>query len=217
MFSCQSCQKSFKESHNLKNHIKFEHKMAPNGILSCEYCDFKANEVGLNIHSKICLENPMILNVCQKSINENLERSRQLHPPILSPNLPQKCSYCGFKSKKADMKTHTEICQKNHQRSKQLDPPILKPNFPQSKKEKIEIDYSRMEKLGSNKSNQMFPCHSCDKSYTELHSLKNHIKIVHEGAKIYSCNLCDESYTDYKDLNRHYKRAHENQENEVNR
>ena len=109
------------------------------------------------------------------------------------------------------------MSHENLEKSKQLDPPILKPNFPQSKKEKIEIDYSRMEKLGSNKSKEMFPCQSCDKSYTELHSLKNHIKIVHEGAKIYSCNLCDESYTDYKDLNRHYKRVHENQENEVNR
>ena len=59
--------------------------------------------------------------------------------------------------------------------------------------------------------NKTFPCQTCGKSYSEFHSLKNHIKIVHEKAKIFSCKLCDESYSDYRDLSRHYKSVHEEQ------
>ena len=73
-------------------------------------------------------------------------------------------------------------------------------------------------KLG-NHLKKTFSCKTCGKNYSETLSLKNHIKIVHEGAKIYSCNLCDKMFgsrvKDYLELNRHYKTVHENQEKEV--
>ena len=37
------------------------------------------------------------------------------------------------------------------------------------------------------------PCNKCDKSFSKLLNLKNHIQVVHEGKKLFPCKLCDKS------------------------
>ena len=62
-----------------------------------------------------------------------------------------------------------------------------------------------------------FACKFCDKSYTQSHSLKTHIKTVHEGTKQqkkYKCQhpFCKEAFTQAHSLKNHIKRVHtENQ------
>ena len=67
-----------------------------------------------------------------------------------------------------------------------------------------------------------YNCEMCDKSYTQSHNLKTHIKKVHEGTKekeekgprsdhkgIFTCNNCDKSYTQSHNLKTHIKNVHE--------
>ena len=37
-------------------------------------------------------------------------------------------------------------------------------------------------------------CESCGKSYGQKGALKNHVKAVHENAKVFSCGSCDNNF-----------------------
>ena len=52
-----------------------------------------------------------------------------------------------------------------------------------------------------------FSCNSCDKSYTQSHSLKNHQLVVHEGFRL-NCDSCDRSFTQSPSLQKHKKSVH---------
>ena len=54
-----------------------------------------------------------------------------------------------------------------------------------------------------------FSCQTCDKSYTQYHNLKKHIKSAHEGVKKLSCKLCDKSYAHDHKLKNHIKTFHQ--------
>ena len=58
-----------------------------------------------------------------------------------------------------------------------------------------------------------FACKFCDKSYTQAHSLKTHIKTVHEGKKAgkrFKCRypLCTEAFTQSHSLKNHIQKQH---------
>ena len=72
------------------------------------------------------------------------------------------------------------------------------------------IEKSTTIKLEENFENaKTFSCQSCDKSYTQSHILRRHIKNVHEGIKEYSCKFCDKSYTQSHNLKTHIRKVHE--------
>jgi len=50
---------------------------------------------------------------------------------------------------------------------------------------------------------QRFSCNACDKSYTQSHLLKSHIKIVHEGIKTIKCVTCNRYFTQKHSLKIH--------------
>lgn len=52
-----------------------------------------------------------------------------------------------------------------------------------------------------------FSCNSCDKSYTQSHSLKNHQLVVHEGFR-FDCDSCDRTFTQSPSLQKHKKSVH---------
>ena len=56
-----------------------------------------------------------------------------------------------------------------------------------------------------------FTCQLCDKSYTQSHSLKSHVRIVHDGLKAekrYKCPTCREGFTQSHSLKNHIEREH---------
>ena len=44
------------------------------------------------------------------------------------------------------------------------------------------------------KHEKKYSCELCDKSYTQSHSLKSHVKIVHDGKKEFNCADCGKSF-----------------------
>ena len=60
----------------------------------------------------------------------------------------------------------------------------------------------------NNSSVKEFPCKLCEKSYSQPHSLRQHVKNFHEKLKDYSCEHCDTHYTQSHSLRRHIKNAH---------
>ena len=60
----------------------------------------------------------------------------------------------------------------------------------------------------NNSSAKEFPCKLCEKSYSQPHSLRQHVKNFHEKLKDYSCEHCDTHYTQSHSLRRHIKNAH---------
>ena len=53
---------------------------------------------------------------------------------------------------------------------------------------------------------KLFKCTSCDKSFTESHSLQNHIKSIE---KYFKCGLCCKSYMHLRQIKNHIKKFHE--------
>ena len=54
------------------------------------------------------------------------------------------------------------------------------------------------------------PCELCGKSFSDLHSLKEHKKTAHENdGKIFKCKLCDYSNILKRNLASHVKLRHE--------
>ena len=63
----------------------------------------------------------------------------------------------------------------------------------------------------TNQNLKKFTCQHCDKSYTQSHSLKSHVRIVHEGMKAekrYKCPTCKEGFTQSHSLKSHIEREH---------
>lgn len=58
------------------------------------------------------------------------------------------------------------------------------------------------------KAEKLYKCISCDKSYTQSHSLKHHIRLVH-GGQFYECQWCDKAYSDYGRYRSHISIVHE--------
>ena len=53
-----------------------------------------------------------------------------------------------------------------------------------------------------------YPCHKCDKQYTQQNNLTKHIQSAHEGVK-YDCNQCDYQATQQGILTKHIQSKHE--------
>ena len=122
----------------------------------------------------------------------------------------------------------TAPSSKNRKRKEIMDTTVqdsnLKNNFqdsngsPETKKRK-EDDEEKSQNLTNsfdnsinstmnNSSAKEFPCKLCEKSYSQPHSLRQHVKNFHEKLKDYSCEYCDTHYTQSHSLRSHIKRAH---------
>ena len=65
-----------------------------------------------------------------------------------------------------------------------------------------------MDSKINQKSVKRFSCNACDKSYTQSHSLKSHIKIVHDGKKEFNCDICGNSFGRKQALETHLVLVH---------
>ena len=65
-----------------------------------------------------------------------------------------------------------------------------------------------MDSKINQKSKKRFSCNACDKSYTQSHSLKSHIKIVHDGKKDFHCDTCGNTFGRKQALESHHALVH---------
>ena len=53
-----------------------------------------------------------------------------------------------------------------------------------------------------------YKCEFCEKSFSLLYNLKNHIKIIHDCNKVENCNICSKLFSTKGTLTTHIKRVH---------
>jgi KRAB domain-containing zinc finger protein len=54
----------------------------------------------------------------------------------------------------------------------------------------------------------LFKCEHCEKSFKMEFTLKNHIKVVHEGIRV-MCPVCQKPFVDKSCMKRHIENVHE--------
>lgn len=80
----------------------------------------------------------------------------------------------------------------------------------------IKSEYSMEEIKESGKSqhqtsyshSKKFGCEQCEKSFTQAHNLKAHVKSAHENIKDLNCDLCPYASVDRGNLARHMRNHH---------
>ena len=80
-----------------------------------------------------------------------------------------------------------------------------------TKKGTKPVPDSKKKVAKTNQPLKKFTCQLCDKSYTQSHSLKSHVRIVHDGLKAekrYKCPTCREGFTQSHSLKNHIEREH---------
>ncbi|CAH8473476.1 unnamed protein product [Schistosoma guineensis] len=70
---------------------------------------------------------------------------------------------------------------------------------------RISLSSSSEEFISSNRIPQ---CDYCMKKFSTLSYLRMHISTVHEGVRAYSCNICEKSYTQKHSLKKHLRNSH---------
>ena len=179
-FPCQSCDKTYTQSHSLKTHFKKVHE----GLLNSTPTDF-----GIKKRKTVVASPPEEFNNWIEDLNQT------------------KNSISGTKSDVFRETKNDDNVHKGHFLANFVDDDP-KNSFGDNTNEKSTTIKLEKENFDGNKS-ETFSCQSCDKSYTRVQILRRHIKNVHEGIKEYSCQSCDKSYTQSHNLKNHIKKVHE--------
>ena len=56
---------------------------------------------------------------------------------------------------------------------------------------------------------RLFQCSLCEYSFSQKTHLSRHIAVVHEGKKSFKCSICDSTFSRKENLNSHLKSVHE--------
>ena len=155
-FSCNSCDKSYTQSHSLKNHQLVVHE----GFrLNCDSCD------------RIFTQSPS-LQKHKKIVHKDIKIEPK---PILERSISEKkyeCDLCDkIFTQSGSLKRHKETLHRNNEQE-----PILTPN-------NIKIE-PKTDLERSNKPEKSFKCGKCDKCFTQSGSLKRHIENLHRNTEL---------------------------------
>ena len=208
-FSCESCDKSFMKSGNLKNHIKKTHEdIVPKkdhestnslkNIYKCDHCDkIFATSQKLKNHTK------------------SVHKERKSFP----------CELCDDKTfiNSSDLKSHIymnhecHMCGKKFVNKGKLDAHIYSIHIEQQEDKvpvKINIFKSKM-KIDQEKND--YKCNTCGKSFVNEDMLKTHISSNHNSEnkekyivdKVHKCIFCGKKLLK-EELFQHIHKTHEN-------
>ena len=155
-FSCNSCDKSYTQSHSLKNHQLVVHE----GFrFDCDSCD------------RTFTQSPS-LQKHKKSVHKDIKIEPK---PILERSISEKkyeCDLCDkIFTQSGSLKRHKETLHRNNAQE-----PILTPN-------NIKIE-PKTDLERSNKPEKSFKCGKCDKCFTQSGSLKRHIENLHRKTEL---------------------------------
>ncbi|XP_073842798.1 zinc finger Y-chromosomal protein 1-like isoform X1 [Musca autumnalis] len=178
---CEICGSCYAESKSLRAHIRSKHPASIDSNYICEICNDKfTTQIGLDRHSF------------------------RAHPETQTPT-EHKCEICGscYKMKqnltKHMRKEHSlidkeyicEICHTECTTEKGLD-----------------RHFNRMHTEAH--STFKYKCELCARSYTDIKSLRSHIRDKHPLSidSEYMCEICNTRFTSQIGLDRHYDRMH---------
>ena len=212
-FRCNSCNKTFSNSQNLKNHHQsvhdenifrgavifqnkwrnFEaHKKSIDGKkgYKCDECEKRfILSISLKLHKKSFHEK-MTLGDSESAIEDLIHADKvdEVYPHKTEEHTETdiKVNPMMEKSLKLPKKYSCKLCNKSYTQSRNL---------------KCHTKYVH-------ENTTEFSCQFCDKTYAKSQSLRNHFKNVHEGIN-FGCSLCDKKFVKAQNLRNHIKGVHE--------
>ncbi|KAK9874219.1 hypothetical protein WA026_002573 [Henosepilachna vigintioctopunctata] len=234
-YSCSKCDKRFKTSTNLKQHLKY-HKGTRSEI--CTYCGKGfITKPDLFVHEKIHFnQKTYSCEMCHKSFNTH--KNLGTHKLIVhtDPSLwNYVCSFCSKRfPQKSNMTAHVRrhkgeklfechLCQKKFCENGTLKKHILTHSNVRNnrcsecgkeyrERRVMEIHMAKIHGIGDVAipvRTKKYICHICPKAYYDKSKLTRHL-YTHTGEKPFSCHVCEKSFIDKSYLANHIKNTHAN-------
>lgn len=234
-YSCPKCDKRFKTSTNLKQHLKY-HKGTRSEI--CTYCGKGfITKPDLFVHEKIHFnQKTYSCEFCNKSFNTH--KNLGTHKLIVhtDPSLwNYVCSFCNKRfPQKSNMTAHVRrhkgeklfechLCPKKFCENGTLKKHILThSNVRNNRCSECGKEYRERRVMELHKAKvhgigdivvpvriKKYICHICSKAYYDKNKLTRHL-YTHTGEKPFRCEFCDKAFTDKSYLANHIKNTHIN-------
>ncbi|XP_044764554.1 zinc finger protein 714-like [Coccinella septempunctata] len=234
-YSCPKCEKRFKTSTNLKQHLKY-HKGTRSEI--CTYCGKGfITKPDLFVHEKIHFNKKTYsCEICHKSFNTH--KNLGTHKLIVhtDPSLwNYVCNFCNKRfPQKSNMTAHVRrhkgeklfechLCQKKFYENGTLKKHIVTHSNVRNnrcsecgkeyrERRVMEIHMAKVHGIGDVVipiRTKKFVCHICSKAYYDRNKLTRHL-YTHTGEKPFRCEVCDKGFIDKSYLANHVKNTHMN-------
>jgi len=199
LFNCDSCDKTFKTSKNLKEHI---YKMHTAKLMECDFCDktFKRTS-HLKLHLKKIHKNSTdhTCQICNRSfgVRQSLDKHMSYVHGIQDEYTCKICQMKFQQKQAGDFKKHLieihqleiyccHLCHKFFKAEENMKRHIS--NIHEGKKD--------------------FQCTQCVKAFPGKIDLKMHMLRIHKVQEDQSCDICDQKFGKIEDLRNHLTNDH---------
>lgn len=197
-FSCEYCEKEFRNNHGLARHIGARHKdvKKPTNLI-CDLCGkIYSDKLKIIVHMR-CHETTVSCKICNKSMIPICLKTHMKE--VHGKHFKYKCPLCSkIYNSERKFKQHT----KTH--VKKFECKICKKQFSAS--------YRYKQHMMWHEDSNAFSCKTCGKSFNRRANLNEHIK-VHNKANVknYKCEKCNFTTIHPKNIKYHIT-THEKQE-----
>uniref|UniRef100_A0A1B6DAW9 C2H2-type domain-containing protein n=1 Tax=Clastoptera arizonana TaxID=38151 RepID=A0A1B6DAW9_9HEMI len=189
VFSCNSCDRVFKRSCDLKNHMKIHNKIS-------KKLKFDIHEENKIVRSTGHRQKN-ILTTNDENCRISLGYKKTDKEPAVKNNeqgpekTPYKCETCGmFWQRAKDLKLH----EKTHS--------VLRPYICEICGQAYKKKHALNVHVGMHKGINPFSCSVCGKSFTQKGALQRHAPL-HTGQAPHQCELCGKRYVHHTSFNMH--------------
>ena len=218
---CNLCNKIFKTKDTLSAHMSRTHSGETSNPYSCEIC---GKEFRLKLYLQNHVRNHEVgefkCNHCEKIF----QRDSQLkcHFDNVHNKTMKKCDLCEQVLLATNLKNHVKnmhtkqsqvkcdkcdiMFKKDHAFRKHLSERHCKQcgeTFASNYEKKVHRNLYHGENL-----QLTYECQKCDKSYKEIHTLNEHVDLVHYKIKKHQCDICQKKFTRPYLLENHIQSAH---------
>ena len=216
---CEMCdfEKSFKNRKDLHKHIKRFHKIP--------YYTQSKNQIPIikqrcgeckNCNNDNCGECTNCLDKPQfggRGQNRHACINRKCMNPVMTvqdKNTKNECHICGKNFRNGyPLKLHIKTV---HEKIKSFKCPTCDKALGSKNALKYHINgCGKEESMEMKKRRDKNRCRLCTKGFTAPQTLKQHIKIVHEGVKSFKCRSCGKAFSIGQNMKRHIKIHHKEQ------